>query len=103
MQKANKKQILNYLGFCYCNLLCSEAFAKPSYLDKKNKNKYQNFIQAVVFAKSFLESLDRYRYGSKRLVVAEEESEGCPGKNIKLLSSDFGFAFNLSIFTFLSY
>lgn len=50
----------------------------------------------------FLESFDRYNYGSK-LVVAEEGSEGSPGKNMKLLSSDFGFAFNLSIFTFLSY
>lgn len=42
----------------------------------------------------FLESFGRYKCGSKHLVVAEEESEGCPGKHMKLLSSDFGFAFN---------
>lgn len=36
-----------------------------------------------MFAKYF-ESSDRYKCGSKLLVVAEEESEGCPGKNRKL-------------------
>lgn len=55
---------------CYWSLLGSEAFAKPSCLDKKNKNKYQDVILAVIFAKTFLESLNRYKCGSKCLVVA---------------------------------
>lgn len=54
----NSKQVLSYPGSCYCSLLGSEAFAKPSCLDKKNEDKYQDVILAVIFAKMFLESLE---------------------------------------------
>lgn len=102
-KKATKDKFWVVQVSSYCNFLASEAFAKPGYLDKKSKIKYQYFIWAVVFAKTLLDYFDRYKCWSKHLVVAEEESEGCLGKNMKLLSSDYGFAFNLSVFTFLSY
>lgn len=72
-------------------------------LSRQEKQKQVLGFYTVVFAKMCLDSFNRYKCGSKHLVVAEEESEDCPGKNMQLLSSDFSFAFNLSIFTFLSY